>query len=150
MMNNVNLIGRLTADLELKQTANGTMIARFTVAINRPVKQGQEKQADFISCTAFNKTAEFVSRYFHKGDYIGVTGSIRTGSYNDKRYPDVKHYTSDVWVEKCCFCGYSQTAQNTPAYAAANNNSAHETANGAAFNPSDFEDIISDDTDLPF
>ena len=80
-MNNVYLIGRLTADPELKHTQSGMAMTRFTVAVDRSyVKQGEERQADFISCVAWDKKAEFICKYFSKGHRIAWTGSIRTGS----------------------------------------------------------------------
>lgn len=101
-MNVVSLIGRLTAEPELKHTQSGTPMLRFTVAVDRPTKQGEERQADFISCTAWNSNAEFISRYFNKGNRIGIVGTIRTGSYtaNDGS----KRYTTDVWVNNISFC----------------------------------------------
>ncbi|MCM1508274.1 MAG: single-stranded DNA-binding protein [Ruminococcus flavefaciens] len=95
-------MGRLTADPELRQTQNGTAVCRFTVAVNR---RTQDKSADFISCTAWGKTAEFIDKYFTKGQMIAVTGELRTGSYQDKKYPDVTHYTAEVWVESAEFTG---------------------------------------------
>jgi len=82
-MNKVILMGRLTADPELRQIQNGTAVCRFTVAVNRKFvdKQTGQHEADFISCTAWSKTAEFVSRYFKKGQMIAIEGSLRTGSY---------------------------------------------------------------------
>ncbi len=104
-MNKVILMGRLTADPELRQTNSGTNVCRFTVACDRRVAKGAEKQADFISCVAWSQTAELISRYFSKGRMIAVEGNIRTGSYNDKNHPDVKHYTTEVWVDQMHFCG---------------------------------------------
>ncbi|MBQ8567641.1 MAG: single-stranded DNA-binding protein [Oscillospiraceae bacterium] len=107
-MNKVILMGRLTQDPELRQSQSGVNSCRFTVAIDRPMsaaaqQNGSERQTDFISCTAFNKTAEFVSRYFNKGRLILVEGTLRTGSYNDRNHPEVKHYTTDVWVDNVSF-----------------------------------------------
>lgn len=106
-MNTVIITGRLTADPELRQTQSGIASCRFTVAVNRKFKNQQtgEYEADFISCTAWRQTAEFISRYFTKGQMIAVTGSLRTGSYADKNHPDVTHYTTDVFVDNVEFCG---------------------------------------------
>jgi single-strand DNA-binding protein len=86
-MNKVILMGRLTADPELRQTQSGISSCRFTVAINRSFvdKNSGQRQADFITCVAWRQTAEFVSRYFRKGSMICVEGSLRTGSYQDKK-----------------------------------------------------------------
>ena len=110
-MNNVQLIGRLTITPELKTTQTGTSLTRFTVAVDRPVKQGEEKQADFINIVAWNKTAEFVCRYFNKGQKIALTGSIRTGSYTDR--DGNKRNTFEVWAENVEFCeSKAEKAQN--------------------------------------
>lgn len=106
-MNKVILMGRLTADPELRQTQTGLAVIRFTVAVNRRFtnKQTGEREADFISCTAWKQTAEFISRYFKKGSMICVEGELRTGSYQDKNHPDVTHYTTDVLVSNVEFTG---------------------------------------------
>ena len=94
-MNNVSLIGRLTADPELRRTQSGLATTRFTVAVDRRfAKQGEEKQTDFINIVAWRQTAEFICKYFTKGQRIALTGSIQTGSYtaNDGS----KRYTFDV------------------------------------------------------
>ena len=80
-MNTISLIGRLTGIPELKYTQANTAFTRFSIAVDRPVKQGEEKQADFFNIVAWGKTAEFVCRYFGKGQRIALTGSVRTGSY---------------------------------------------------------------------
>ena len=110
MLNKVILMGRLTADPELRQTQSGVNSCRFTVAVDRNfVPQGGERQADFITCIAWRQTAEFVSRYFSKGRMICVEGSIRTGSYVDKRYSDVTHYTTEVYADRVYFTGEKAT-----------------------------------------
>ncbi|MBQ8133866.1 MAG: single-stranded DNA-binding protein [Clostridia bacterium] len=101
-MNNVSLIGRLTADPELRHTQSGVAMTRFTVAVDRRVRAGEEKQADFISVTAWQQRAEFVCKYFSKGNRIALTGSIRTGSYTDR--DGNKRYTTDVWADNIEFC----------------------------------------------
>ena len=112
MLNKVILMGRLTADPELKQTPNGVNTCQITVAVNRNyVTQGQERQADFISVVAWRQTAEFISKYFSKGKMIIVEGSLRTRTYDDKRYPDVKHYVTEVYADNVSF-GETKSAQN--------------------------------------
>lgn len=101
-MNNVALIGRLTADPELKYTQSEKGYTRFTVAVDRAVKAGEEKQTDFINIVAWNKTAEFICKYFTKGQRIALTGAIRTGSYTDKGGD--KRYTFEVWANNAEFC----------------------------------------------
>ena len=115
-MNKVILIGRLTADAELKQTQNGTSVARFSLAVNRRFSKDNEQTADFISCVAWKHTAEFICKYFRKGSMIAITGRLQTGSYTDNN--GVKRYTTDVVVEEAYFTGYKQnsgTAANTVA-----------------------------------
>lgn len=116
-MNNVNLIGRLTKDPQCSQyqTQNGVSTsARFTVAVDRG---GQDAGADFISCVAFGKTAEFIQKYFHQGQRIGCSGNIRTGSYQNNQGATV--YTTDVVVNRAEFCDAPQAQQpnaTTPQY----------------------------------
>ena len=106
-MNKVILVGRLTADPELRQTQSGISSCRFTVAIDRRFadKNTGERQADFITCVAWRQTAEFVSRYFNKGKMICVEGSLRNNNYQDRNHPDVTHYTMDVQVDNVEFVG---------------------------------------------
>jgi single-strand DNA-binding protein len=120
-MNNVNLFGRLTKDIELKYAQNekGTAIGRFTVAVNRDVPNAKgEREADFIPCVSFGKTAEFISKYFHKGTRIIVSGRIQTGSYQDQQ--GQTRYTTEVVVNQAYFVetaaesGNKQAAQQAP------------------------------------
>ena len=153
-MNNVTLMGRLTADPELRQTQSGVSTCRFTVAVNRKFKnQNGEYDADFISCTAWRQTAEFVSKYFSKGKMIVVEGSLRTGSYTDKNHSDVTHYTTDVFVDGVEFCGdkgtsnAATTATQQPSNAQAVIQQAQQQ--GIPTDLSEFEEILSDG-DVPF
>lgn len=138
MLNKILLMGRLTADPELKRTQSDIATCRFTVAVDRDyTPQGQEKQADFISVVAWRQTAEFINKYFSKGRMITVEGSLRTGSYEDKN--GTKHYTTDVYADKVYFCGdKSDKPQQKPQ----KNTTSVETL-------TDFEEIIGDG-DLPF
>ena len=106
-MNKVILVGRLTADPELRQTQSGVASCRFTVAVNRKFadKSTGERQADFITCVAWRQTAEFVSRYFSKGKMIALEGELRNNNYQDRNHPDVTHYTMDVQVDNVEFVG---------------------------------------------
>jgi single-strand DNA-binding protein len=118
-MNKVIITGRLTADPELRQTQSGTATCRFTVACDRRFanKQTNEREADFITCIAFKNSAEFISKWFQKGKMIAVEGTLRTGSYKDKKHDDVTHYTTDVLVDNVEFCGDkgSGQAEQSPA-----------------------------------
>lgn len=105
MLNSVIIMGRITRDLELRTTGSGATVLSFTVAVDRGGRQaqGEDRQADFISCVAWNQQAEFINRYFGKGRMIALEGSLRTGSFDDKN--GVKHYTTEVWVNRASFTG---------------------------------------------
>lgn len=154
-MNKVIITGRLTADPELRQSQSGVASCKFTVACDRRFanKQTNEREADFITCIAFKNSAEFISKWFQKGKMIAVEGTLRTGSYKDKKHDDVTHYTTDVLVDNVEFCGDkgSGQAEQTPAQ------NMVQQAQGAGVqtnqmsygNLSDFEEILSDG-DIPF
>ncbi len=84
MFNLVVLTGRLTADPELKTTTNGVSVTRFSIAVNRNYRAGEEQQTDFINIVAWRGSAEFVCRNFTKGSLIGIEGSIQTRRYQDR------------------------------------------------------------------
>ena len=100
-MNNVVLMGRFTRDPDVRYTDGGSTIARFNLAVDRRFKSENGPTADFISCVAFGKTAEFIERYFHQGMRMTCSGRIQTGSYTNK--DGVKVYTTDVVVDNCAF-----------------------------------------------
>lgn len=135
-MNTVQIIGRMTADPELKHTQSGTACTRFNIAVDRRVKQGEEKQTDFITVVAWQQRAEFICKYFSKGQKIALTGSIRTGSYTDNN--GNKRHTFEVWAENVEFCETkTQTAQLQPGQ------------QKASENKPDME-YIPNEADLPF
>lgn len=103
-MNRVELSGRLTKAPVISYSQNGSSVARFVLAVDRAVKRDDkwEHEADFIPCVCFGKKAEFVEKYFDKGSFAIVTGSIKTGSYEKD---GIKHYTTDVWAENVEFGG---------------------------------------------
>ncbi len=164
-MNKVFLMGRLTSDPELRQTPNGVSSCRIRVAVNRNYadKNTGERQADFINCTAWRQTAEFINRYFRKGSMIMVEGTLRTGSYQDKTHPEITHYTTEVYVDNVEFTGSkSESGTNGGSYQSQGNSyqtpSAQQTApqqpaqnneNMSYGNINDFEEILSDG-DVPF
>lgn len=101
-MNSVNLIGRLTNKPTFGYTNNNIAYARFTIAVNRNFKNANgERQAYFINCIAYRKTAELINQYTDKGDLLGVEGRIQTGSYTAS--DGSKRYTTDVIVENIYF-----------------------------------------------
>jgi len=103
-MNQVCLVGRLTNDPEIRYTQgeNSMAIARYTLAVDRKRKKEGEPTADFIRCVAFGKNAEFAQKYMFKGRRFGITGSIQTGSYQNKDGQTV--YTTDIIVNSQDFC----------------------------------------------
>lgn len=103
MFNKCIFMGRLVADPEFRQTQSGIPVCRFRIAVNRPKKQDGSQEADFIGCTAWRGTAEFISRYFSKGQMILVEGQLRNNDYTDN--DGVKHYEMDVLIEQAQFTG---------------------------------------------
>jgi single-strand DNA-binding protein len=107
MINNVTIMGRLTADPELRTTNNGTSVTSFAVAVDRKyTPTGQEKQTDFIDCVAWKSKAEFITRYFHKGDMIAIEGELQTRTYEDKH--GNKRKAVEVLANNVSFCGYKK------------------------------------------
>lgn len=102
-MNKVILMGRLTRDVEMRQTANGVSVTRFTIAVNRRFAKEGQQQADFIGCVAWRQTAEFIARYFQKGSMIAVVGNIQTRSWDGQ--DGKKQYATDVVVDEVYFTG---------------------------------------------
>ena len=115
-INTAVIMGRLTADPELKTTASGLSVLSFSVAVDRNYqKEGEEKAVDFINVVAWRKTAEFVSKYFHKGSMIAVEGSIQTRKYEDK--DGNKRTAFEILANTVSFCGKevnSTPAESTP------------------------------------
>lgn len=109
MINSVCLMGRLTADVVLRTTTSGTSVASFTIAVDRNQK---EKKTDFINIVAWRNTAEFVSKYFHKGDMIALEGSIQTRNYEDKN--GNKRTAFEVVAEDVSFCGGKTERKEEP------------------------------------
>jgi single-strand DNA-binding protein len=121
-MNQCVIIGNLTSDPELRQTPNGKSVVKFTVAVNNGKdSDGKDRPADFITCQAWNKTADLVGRWWTKGKPIAVIGAFKTDKYRDKKYEDVTHYNSYILVNSVEFVGGKgdggQQTQATPAKA---------------------------------
>ena len=114
-MNKVNLIGRLTADAELRYNDSNIPYTRFNLAVNRNFTNANgEREADFISCVAWRKTAELINKHFQKGSELGASGRIQTGSYDDK--DGNKRYTTDVVIEEITFIGSKKEGRPAPEY----------------------------------
>lgn len=143
MINMVALMGRLTYEPELRKTPSDVSVIRFQVACDRSYQRaGAERQADFIDCVAWRQTAEFISRYFHKGSMIAIEGTIQTSNYTDKNGNNRKQ--TEVLANNVSFCGSKNESggsmdiepESVPTYSSVDN--------------SDFEEIVDDDDDLPF
>ncbi len=118
-MNRVILMGRLTADPELRQTPQGTAVTRFTIAVDRRFRKEGGQQADFITCVAWRQTAEFVCRFFGKGRMIAVEGQIQSRSWDGQ--DGKRQYATEVVIDNAFFTGSrsevgSSGAQSTGAY----------------------------------
>ena len=161
MLNRVILMGRITHDLEIKQTPNGVSVLSFTLAVERQFKGANgERETDFINCVAWRQQAEFIGRYFRKGRMIAIEGNLRTRTYDDKN--GTKHYVTEVYVDNVSFTGekaeggyhqndynngyqnnnYNQTAQQN------NYNNAPSNNDLSIGDMADFE-VLSDDG-VPF
>lgn len=137
MLNNICLIGRLTAAPELRHTANATPVASFTVAVERDFKGNDgQKQTDFINCVAWRGTAEFVSKYFGKGSMAAVSGRLQIRSYQDR--DGNNHTVAEVLAENVYF-GESRRGHDS--------SDSHDTS--AAEQKSGFVEL-DDEEDLPF
>lgn len=107
-------IGRLTKDPEIKMTSNQTKFCQFTLAVDRRFKDANgQRQADFISCLAWKQTAEFIAKYFKKGNRIGVVGSIQIRSYDDQN--GQKRFITEVVIDEAEFVESSNKNENTTA-----------------------------------
>ena len=111
-INKVIIGGRLTAEPELKTTQSGISVTTFSVAVSRKVKQGNNQESDFFNVTAWRQTADFVSRYFHKGSSICIVGTLQNSSWQDQN--GQKHYRTDIVADEVLFVdskGESEPAQ---------------------------------------
>lgn len=132
-MNKVSLIGRLTKDVEVRYTQSNIPVGSFTLAVNRRFAKEGEQQADFINIIAWNKTAEFCSKYFKKGQQIGLVGRIQTRTYEDNN--GQKRYVTEVVAEEVYFAGDNRAAGTREEHG-----DAWENSNASTL----------DDNDLPF
>lgn len=139
-LNKVILGGRLTADVELKQTTSGISVCSFSLAVNR---KGKEAQTDFIDCQAWRQTAEFISKYFRKGSSICIVGNIQKRAWKDKNGEN--RYATEVIVDEAMFVDSKNDAQGTGTYTA---DQTSAPASNAHTEPN-FEPVDTND-DLPF
>ena len=165
-MNKVILMGRFTRDPEMRQSQQGTPVVSFTLAVDRRFAREGQQSADFLSCAAFGKLAEFICRYFRKGSMIAVSGRLQSRSWDDKE--GKRQYATEVIVEDAYFTGsrsetnttggYEQRSQQQsynqqPSY---NRQSAPAPPNGGAepnfdeFEAMGFASMDNSEDDLPF
>jgi single-strand DNA-binding protein len=149
MLNNITIMGRMTADPELRRTNSGVPVASFTLAVDRDFKNGNgEKETDFIECVAWKNTAEFVSKYFGKGRMAVVSGRLQIRSWNDK--DGNKRRTAEIVADNVYF-GDSKNDngnQNSGYVGFVQPDNGYQN-NGNAPAP-DFAVIDDDDAQLPF
>lgn len=141
-LNKVILIGRMTADPELRQTQSGIPVTSFNIAVNRRHQKDKEQEADFISIVAWRQTAEFISKYFHKGSSICILGSIQTRNYTTDSGD--KRYVTEVLADEARFVD-SKSEGGTASTPTPEYTSAPEYAPVSA----QFEELPNDE-DLPF
>ena len=143
-MNKVILMGRLTRDPEVRYTqTNNTLVASFSLAVNRRfVRQGEERQADFINIVAWGKQGEFCSKYFKKGQQVGIIGRIQTRNWDDDK--GQRHYVTEVVAEEAYFAD----SRRDGASGDNSGNSFENTFGADMAQNSEFEITPSDD--LPF
>ncbi|MBQ3411809.1 MAG: single-stranded DNA-binding protein [Oscillospiraceae bacterium] len=151
MLNQVAIMGRLTADPELRHTPGEIAVTTFTVAVNRSyVKQGAERQADFIDVVAWRNTAEFVCRYFKKGQMIAVTGSLQTRTYQDREGKNRK--AVEVVADNVYFTESRGNSGSNAAGGTGYNSYADEKETNTSYSAGSVDDftVIANDEDLPF
>lgn len=149
-MNKVFLMGRLTADPELRQSPSGVSVASFSIAVDRrfTAKDGQ-RQTDFIRCTAWRQTAEFICKYFKKGSMICVIGSIQTRSWDGQ--DGKKQYATDVVIDEAYFTG-SKAETGTGNAGGYSQPQTHNNGTAPDFDSFEAMGFIADasEDDLPF
>lgn len=153
MLNKTIVMGRLTADPELRHTSNNVAVTTFRIAVDRNyTPKGAERQTDFINIVAWRNTADFVSRYFHKGQLVALEGSIQTRSYTDNQGNNRTAF--EVVADQVYFAeSRNSSSQNPSASSFAPPPAFDEPPKGASFSVGDigdFEEINTDDGLLPF
>lgn len=149
-MNKIILIGRLTKDPELKYTQSGTAVASFTLAVDRRFSsQSGEREADFVNCVAWQKAAEFVANYFHKGKQMALEGRLQVRSYdgNDGQ----KRWVTEVVAEQVEFVGGKNDRGSNRSSSGTGNTggSAHSSSGNDPYEGLG-QEVMFDDKDLPF
>lgn len=135
MLNKVVIMGRLVRAPELRRTQTGTAVTSFTIACQRDFTQSGESITDFFDCAAWRHTAEFISRYFDKGQAIIISGRLQVRSWTDRE--GEKHYRTEIVAENAYFAGGNKTSGSEETYAEEDY-------------ASPFSEISDEDGDLPF
>lgn len=151
MLNVAALMGRLTADPELRHTPSNVAVTTFTIAVNRSyVKQGAERQTDFIDIVAWRNTAEFICKYFRKGQMIALEGSIQTRSYVDKDGKNRKAF--EILANNVYFTESRQNSGSSYDNHSQNDSMPRFEESMPSFSSGSADDfaLINDDDDLPF
>ena len=142
-LNKVILGGRLTSDVELKQTPSGVSVCNFTLAVNRKYSKDGEQQADFFNVTAWRGTAEFVAKYFKKGSSICIVGSLQNRTWEDNN--GNKRYATDIVADEASFVDGKNDSQGSEASTPTNYiPDAYTTPQNANL------EAVETDSDLPF
>jgi len=149
-MNQVVLMGRLTRDPELRHTQSGTAVASFTLAVDRGYtsRDGGERQTDFIDCVAWRNTAEFVSKYFVKGQMAAVTGRLQIRDWTDRE--GGKRRSAEVVVDNVYFTESKKSREAAGYTAPGARNDDFGSGYTTPVTGSDFEELDESDGDLPF
>lgn len=144
--NKVILMGRLTADAELKQTQSGTAVTSFTLAVDRKYNKGEDKQCDFITIVAWKQTAEFICKYFKKGSAILLCGELQTRSWKDNQGNN--RNATEVVANEVSFCEAKNNSEGTSLPKTANG-SQNKNYGSQGYMPDAYKPNAGDD-DLPF
>ncbi len=140
MLNSIIIMGRLTADPELRSTSSGLSVTSFNVAVDRGyVRAGEERKADFIPVVAWREKADFVSKYFRKGSMIAVQGSLQSRNYEDKN--GNKRVAYEVIADQISFCGSKSESGSVSGESSSPSSYSNSVAD-------DFSSVVDDD--LPF
>lgn len=133
-MNKIILMGRLTREPEVRYTqSNNTLVTTFNLAVNRRfVKEGEERQADFINVVAWSKLGEFCSKYFKKGQQVGIIGRIQTRTWEDEQ--GEKHYVTEVIAEEAYFAEGRRDNDNSDPFATSSSGSSEDSNIEIPFN----------------
>ncbi len=147
MLNVIAVMGRLVADPELRKTPNGISTTRFTIACDRSyVKSGSERQTDFFDIVAWRSTAEFICKYFKKGQLVAIDGSLQTHNYEDRE--GIKRKAYEIVVNNANFAESKRSAGGDTD-GSFERRSSPETSSFSAGAPEDFA-VVDESEDLPF